>query len=300
MSLRLRLLNRFLRIFVKRRLARMRDPQKARRDLERAARLLFRAPPLSLILPIKTTGELPALWISNRPSRLAKRRPVILYVHGGGFVAGSPQAHAKMLARLSRLSAMEVFAPTYRLAPEHPFPAAVNDVNEAYNHLISKGYDPDDIILGGDSAGGTLALGLLARLCQEGRPPRGLFAFSPLTDFRFESRSFDENARRDPLLPSSGKERLRDMYLNGHSPQDPRVSPILATFPAPPPVFLQLSSSEILKDESFNMAERLRDFGGAVSIDEWSDAPHVWVLFDGLLPEAREALRRVADFLRAL
>ncbi len=287
-------------MFIKPRLARMRDPQTARRDLERAARLLFRAPPLSLILPIKTKDNRPALWVSNRPSRLARDRPVILYVHGGGFVAGSPQTHAKMLARLSRLSGMAVFAPTYRLAPEHPFPAAVNDIDQAYNHLISKGYQPHDIILGGDSAGGLLALGLLARLCGEGRPPRGLFAFSPLTDFRFESRSFDENARRDPLLPSSGKERLRDLYLNGHSPEDPRVSPILATFPGPPPVFLQLSDSEILKDESFNMAQHLRSFGGDVTLDAWHDTPHVWVLFDGLLPEARRALERVAGFLRTL
>ncbi len=299
MSLRLRLLNLFLRLFVKPRLGRLRDPEEARRHLNRTARLVFRTPPLSLMLPVAFANGKTALWIANRPTRLpTTRRRVILYIHGGGYVAGSARTHAKMLARLSRLCGMEVFAPTYALAPEHPFPAGLKDVENAFSHLNAIGYAPEDIILGGDSAGGGLAFALLSKLCLQGRPPRALFALSPLTDFRYKGDSFVENATRDPLLPASRKEMVRDMYLNGHSPEDPQVSPLLAEFPSPPPVFLQFSTAELLRDDSRRMATRLRSLGGQVTEDAWADTPHVWVLFDGLLPEARQALERIAAFVQ--
>jgi len=222
-------------------------------------------------------------------------------LHGGGYIAGSPRTHAKMLARLSRLTGLEVIAPWYRLAPEHPFPAAFNDAHAAFEALLARGYSASDIILGGDSAGGGLALALLGAICAEGNPPRGLFAFSPLTDTRSLSPSFSENEHRDPLLPASQKELIADMYLAGHSPLDPRCSPILASFSTPPPpVFLQYSESEILRDDSRRMAEHLRQAGGYVPLDEWRDPPHVWVLFDGLVPEARIALNNVAEFVGKL
>lgn len=302
MSLRLTLLNLFLRTMVKPRLRRLSDPLKARHDLERAAHWFFRATPLSLTLPVTLATGIPALWVINRPSRLSQSQPqpVILYLHGGGYVAGSPRTHAKMLARLSRLTGMKVLAPAYRLAPEHPFPAGFEDANAAFKALLQQGYRPGDIILGGDSAGGGLALALMAELCAEGFRPRALFAFSPLTDMRFTGASFSENARHDPLLPPGGKTCITEMYLAGHSAEDPRASPLLAHFHTPPPVFLQYGESEILRDDSRNMAAHLTAAGGRVVLDEWDGPPHVWVLFDGLIPEAREALRRVAAFLASL
>ena len=301
MSLRLRLLNAFLRIAVKPRLARMRDPLKARQDLERSARFLFRAPPYSLTLSTQLENGRSALWISNRPGSRDRKKQVIFYLHGGGYVAGSPTTHAKMLARLARLTGLQVFAPAYRLAPEHPFPAAFEDAEFAFQALVAKGYDPSDIIIGGDSAGGGLALALMAGLCAKGTPPRAVFAFSPLTDMRFQSPSFESNSDRDPLLPAAQKTLIKDMYLGAQGPEDARASPLLARFACPPPpVFLQFSETEILRDDSLRMADHLQQAGGAVTLDQWSEPPHVWVLFDGLLPEARTALERVAGFINRL
>ncbi len=302
MSLRLRLLNLFCRLAVKPRLRRMTNPVRERLVFERAARWVFRATPLSLILPIKLPGGLPALTIRNRPAtrHAGPGSPVILYFHGGGYLVGSPQTHAKMLSRLSQLTGLEVLAPSYPLAPEQPFPAGFNAAYTAFNALLEMGYNPADIILGGDSAGGGMALALMAKLCAEGRSPRAVFAFSPLTDMRFSGESFHKNAVNDPLLPAENNALVAKMYLAGHSPGDPRASPLLADFSNPPPVFLQYSTREILCDDSRRMAAHLRRAGGTVVEDEWPDPPHVWVLFDGLIPEARAALKNVAGFIKTL
>lgn len=155
------------------------------------------------------------------------------------------------------------------------------------------------MVLGGDSAGGNLALGLLAALLAEGIRPAGLYAFSPVTDLTFSGASIRENTAADPLLPAARRDDLVQFYLAGARSDDPRASPLLAAFPAPPPVFLQFSKTEILADDSRRIAEKLRAAGGAVTLDPWPDAPHVWVLFDGLVPEAREGLKRVASFVNA-
>lgn len=309
MSLRLKFLNIFLKIAVKPRLRHLKDPTKARQDLERAARWVFPSVPMTLTLPIKLRvslgKEVSALSIRNRPTLMAtkpgKPRPIILYIHGGGYLAGSPRTHEKMLARLSRLTNLEVIAPWYRLAPEHPFPAAFNDIYTAFEALLQKGHQATDIVIGGDSAGGGLAFSLMAKLCAEGTPPRALFAFSPLTDMRFMGDSFVYNAKSDPLLPMEKQGLVTRMYLAGNSPEDPRASPLLADFPTPPPpVFLQFSKTEILRDDSLRMADKLRKIGGQVDLDIWENPPHVWVLFDGLLPESRIGLNHVANFIKSI
>ena len=302
MSLRLKILNTFLRAAVKPKLRRLKNPHKARRDLEHGARWFFRRAPLTTTLKITLADGLRALSIRNNSLTSASpKQPIILYLHGGGYVAGSPRSHAKMLGRLSLLTGLEVIAPWYKLAPEHPFPAGFNDAKDSFNALVSKGYAPNDIILGGDSAGGGMALALMADLATKGQKPRALFAFSPLTDMRFHGASFTENETNDPLLPAAQKDLIRTMYLDGHPPEDPRVSPLLAEFQTtPPPVFLQFSESEILRDDSLRMAAHLRAAGGIVTLDPWPDTPHVWVLFDGWLPEAREALQRTADFVKTV
>ena len=300
MSWQLTLANAWMRVGVKPVLAHMHQVRLARALLDRVAPKLFRAPPLSLYRWEHLTPDLRALRISNRPgSHPPKPGKVMLYFHGGGFIAGSPLTHRHMLARLSRLTRVEVVAPRYRLAPEHPFPAAFEDACDAFDALMAQGYKPEDIILGGDSAGGSLALAVLARLTAEGCAPRALFAFSPLTDMSFSGESFRANAATDPCLPASRSGLLSDWVLAGADPTDPRISPLFAAFAAPPPVFLQFGDTEILRDDSRRMAAHLRAAGGEVTCDEWANCPHVWVLMDGLVPEAREALTRVAGFVNA-
>lgn len=301
MSLRLRLLTALARGVIKPMVAHAPEPVGLRARFERVAGRVFRFPPDSLVRETTLAPDLPALAISNRPgSHPPRAGKLVLYFHGGGFVAGSPRTHAALLARLARLARVEVVAPSYRLAPEHPFPAAPDDARAAWDALIARGYNAADIVIGGDSAGGNLALGLLAGLLADGQRPAGLFAFSPVTDLTFSGATLETNAGRDSMLPVSRTDDLLRYYLPDAPADDPRASPLFAQFPDPPPVFLQYSATEILADDCRRIADRLRASGGEVTCDEWPDAPHVWVIFDGYLPEAREGLKRAAGFVSRL
>jgi acetyl esterase/lipase len=301
MSWRMRILLWLSRTFAKRQLAGVPDPLPLRPMFDIQARWIFRLPPYTLIRRIALAPQLPAIVVSNRPgSHPVRSRKVLLYLHGGAFIVGRPENFAGLMARLSRLTRTEVVAPDYRLAPEHPFPAAVEDARAAWAGLIARGYAPADIVIGGDSAGGNLALGLLAKLLGEGARPAGLFAFSPVCDLTFAGPSIALNATTDAILPAERRDELMGYYLGGASPGDPRASPLMAEFTNPPPVFLQFAETEILADDSRRMAAKLRAAGGEVTLDVWPDAPHVWVLFDGYVPEARAALLRVAGFVNAL
>ncbi|WP_289042788.1 alpha/beta hydrolase [uncultured Aliiroseovarius sp.] len=298
MSLRLAAAKLLSRYLLKPRLRRLNNPVTARREFEFAADWFFRAPPFAWYREVALTDDLDVLWIETRP---ATRPPpddqVILYLHGGGFTAGSPWTHRKMLARLSWLTGRRICAPNYRKAPEHPFPAAVQDCEATYKALIEAGYLPKNIIIGGDSAGGGLTFSVLACINGQLPLPRAVFAFSPIVDLRFRSPSFEENRHKDSLLPFERRDLVVDNYLRSASADDVAASPILHDFNAPPPAFFQFSSTEILRDESLRMADRLRAAGGMVELDEWPDAPHVWVILDGWVPESRTALTRAADFI---
>jgi len=293
MSLRLRLFNAVSRLLVKPLLRRQKRPNRARRDFARTARLLFRKAPFTALLPDNTQ---PGTWIwSGKP----RRRQVLLYLHGGGYIVGSPATHAAIVSRLCRATGLRALVPDYRLAPEHPFPAAIDDARAAWDSLIDRGYRHGDILIGGDSAGGGLALALLAELCQNGTPPRAVFAFSPWTDLTLSGASLAENAQSDAFFPVERIGELRDMIIGGAAPDNPRLSPLFADYPNCPPVFLHCSAVEILRDDTTRMAARLAEFGANVSNDVWPDPPHTWHLFDQLLPEARVALRQTAGFMLA-
>lgn len=289
-SRRLTLLNFCLRWLVKPRLALNRNPQTARREMARTARLIFRSPPYMLSL-----ADADFEWVSVGPCH---PRKVILYFHGGGYVAGSPATHRAMLARLSKLSGLRVALPRYRLAPEYPAPAAFEDACRAHGDLMSKGFAAQDIILGGDSAGGGLALALLAHLTNTSGAPAAAFFLSPWTDLTLSGASLLRNAKRDVLLPVRRMEELIDMVKGECARNDPRLSPLFARFENPPPVMIHASKTEILWDDSRRMAERLRDCGGRVILQTQEDAPHVWPIFDGYIPEARATLREIAGFLK--
>lgn len=292
MSRRLRLLIFLMRALVRPRLVRTLTPQAARRDLDFAGRHIFRAPPFLLHL----TG--PAFdHISVGPLREDR---VILYLHGGAYVAGSPTSHAPLLGRISRLSGLAVAAVRYPLAPEHPAPAQFDAAVAAHAALLECGHAPGQIILGGDSAGGGVALALLADLCRRGKHPAGLFAFSPWTDLAMTGASLVENAAADPVLPVQRMQEIVAQLQGALSVTDPRLSPLYAAFDRPPPVFLQVGSTEILRDDSRRMAQVLESAGGRVTLQEWPAAPHVWQMLDGHVPEARAALVELAGFLHGL
>ena len=288
-----------MRLLAKPYLAHVKDPAHARTSFERTARFCFKTPPYSLFLPDQYRCDdqsRSALWVSS--GRRATRRRVILYLHGGGYLAGSPHTHRAMTARLSRLTGLAVFAPSYRLAPEHPYPAALNDASAGFAALEARGYHHGDIVIGGDSVGGGLALALLSQLCRAGQPPRATFIFSPWTDLTLSGRSLVSNRKSDPILPVARIEEMRNYYARDSDPRDPGMSPLFASYPACTPVLIQVSGTLILRDDSVRMTARLRQQGAHVSLDEWDDAPHVWHLLDGWLPEARAALTATAEFIR--
>lgn len=291
MSLRLRMLLWAMRCFVKPHLARVPTPQHARAQLDFWT-MFLRPPPFLLHLPGK--GRLPLHQISV--GKVSEDR-VVLYFHGSGYVAGSPATHAAMLGRISKLSGLRIFAPAYRLAPEYPAPAAFEDARTAYGALLEQGYLPEQIILGGDSAGGGLALALLADLCVRHLQPAAVFVFSPWTDLASTGQSLRTNADSDPLLPVARMEEMVGLVSGQLNRTDPRISPLYAEFQNPPPVLIQVGSSEVLYDDSHRIVARLKSFGGQVVFSEWKDVPHVWQMFDGYIPEARTALREVADFV---
>ncbi|MCP3968844.1 MAG: alpha/beta hydrolase [Rhodobacteraceae bacterium] len=293
MSIRLRLFNLTSRLTVKPLLRWQTDVGLARRSFARLTRVLCRVPPYTAQLPDRF---IPGDWIWSRPRRT---RDAMLWLHGGGYIVGSPETHRAMVARLARLTGLRVLVPDYRLAPEQAFPAAFEDAVAAWDSLVMRGYAPDRIVIGGDSAGGGLALALAAHLCGKGTPPGAIVAFSPWTDMTLSGASLAENAKYDVFFPAHRVAELRGMVDGGADPKDPRLSPLFADFPACPPVLLQCSGSEILRDDTLRMADRLRVAGAEVSLQVLPGAPHVWQLFDGLVPEARQSLRAAAGFIAA-
>ena len=293
MSWQLRALRVFLRSAVRRSLRRQPDSISARRWFERGAWLNARGRPW-VGLPADLLADVPALWTAPQAPQM------ILYFHGGGYVMGNPRTHAALGLYLTRKTGLPVCLPDYRLAPEHPFPAAFNDALAVWDALAARGIKARDIALGGDSAGGGLALALLGHLCATGRDvPACVFAFSPFTDLTLSGASIRENAAREILLPVERLQTLRTRVLQGADPADPRISPLFADFPNAPPVLIQVARYEILRDDSRRMADRLRAQGGQVTLQEGGNLPHVWQYFHGWLPEARKSLTDTAAFIRA-
>lgn len=244
---------------------------------------------------VRRTAGAELHWIAV--GRTAPRR-VIFYVHGGAFVAGSPRGHGPMLARIARLSGVEVCAPHYRLAQVALFPAALDDVRAAWGALMSLGYRPEDVVLGCDSAGGALAFALLAERLAAGERPAGVFAFSPWVDMTLSGESLARFGPGDPLLPIERIAELRDLYLDGSDPANPAASPLFAEFPDPPPALIQVGAEEALLSDAERLADRLRAAGGEVTLDPWPGCLHVWQMTDGWVPEARAALRDVGRFVQ--
>lgn len=295
MSWQLKAMRVFLRQIARRSLGRQPDSIAARAWFERGAWLNARGRPYLNFTPDQF-DEIPALW-TTKPDPGTR---FILYFHGGGYVMGNPRTHAALGGYLARKSGMPCLLPDYRLAPEHPFPAAFDDALALWHALMARGYRANQIALGGDSAGGGLALALLGHLCAQELPrPACVFTFSPFTDLTCSGASIRDNAKSEILLPPERLEQLRNRVLAGADAADPRISPLFARFRGPPPTLIQCARTEILRDDSRRMADHLRAEGAEVTLQEWGNLPHVWQFFHGWLPEARKALNDTAAFIRA-
>jgi len=224
---------------------------------------------------------------------------VILYFHGGGMVLMSPKTHRALTIEIAQLTKMRVLSVDYRLAPEHPFPAPLEDCVNAYKWLLSQGIKTENIVIAGDSAGGNLTLTTLIKLRDEGIPlPAGAVALSPGTDYTGNSKSFYENAKTDPILADRGVFWWTTAFLAGADPNNPLISPVLADLTGLPPILIQVSTSEMLYDHSTRFIERAKAAGVGATLQEWKDTIHVFQGF-GLydLPEAKEAINKIGEFV---
>ncbi len=229
----------------------------------------------------------------------ASPQPTVYYLHGGAYVACSPATHRPFTSALSRAAKARVFALDYRLAPEHRFPAAVEDAVAGYRWLLKQGIDPRQIVIGGDSAGGGLALATLVALRDAGDPlPRAAFLLSPWTDLAATGRSLETNNEADPMFYGDGVGRMAQVYLGNASPHDPLASPLYAELAGLPPLLIYAGSTEVLLDDSVRLAERARQAGVTVDLRVRERMPHVWPIFVAFkLPESYQALGEIAQFI---
>ena len=242
-------------------------------------------------------GGIPAEWIAA-PGAVQDR--VILYLHGGGYVIGSINTHRAMIARIARASNARALAIDYRLAPEHPFPAAVDDATAAYKWLLAEGYEPGKIVIAGDSAGGGLTLAALVALRDSGVPmPAGAVPISPWTDLEGTGESVRSRAAKDPMVTQANLAESAKQYYGAHDPKNPLVSPLHANFRGLPPMLIHVGDAEILLDDATRVAERAKLAGVKVELEVWDDMIHVWHVFAKLLPEGQQAIDKIGKFVIA-
>jgi epsilon-lactone hydrolase len=239
-------------------------------------------------------------WIRPVAPTHPARSRCILYLHGGGYVAMSPRTHRSLTSRLAIWSDSSLFALDYRLAPEYPFPAALEDAMAAFRALVARGNAPAQIIVAGDSAGGGLALALLIALRDLGEPlPAGAVLFSPWTDLAATGQSAIDNNEKDPLIYRSGMAGLASHYLGTTPATHPLASPLYADLTGLPPLAVQASATEILLDDSRRVIANALQAGVPATLQLWPNTPHGWQVFAPILPEGSSALRDAAAFIRA-
>lgn len=240
-------------------------------------------------------GGVPALYSATGPAGAG----ALLYLHGGGYVAGSARGYRGLAANLGRAAGVETYAIDYRLAPEHPFPAAVDDASTAYRALIEQGIDHGRIVIAGDSAGGGLTVSTLLKLRDEGvQLPAAAVVFSPWADLACDSATMEGKSAEDPALTPEGLREMAGLYAPGGDRTHPLASPVNADLAGLPPLLIQVGSAEILLADAEKLAERASLAGTSVQLEVWPGMVHVWQAFAFMLPEGRAALDQAGGFLR--
>lgn len=220
--------------------------------------------------------------------RGADRRRALLYHHGGGHTFGSPLSHRHLVARLAEAAGVTAFNMFYRLAPEHPYPAGLDDAVRNYRFLLDQGFAPHDVVVGGESAGGNLTAALLLRLRELGLPPpAGGYLLSAWLDMTQSGESYEARAPHDPMLTLAAMDGCAQAYCAGVArPDDPLVSPLKADLAGLPPLFIQVGGDELLLSDSLDFTRRLALAGGEVRLHVWREMIHAWPLFHPGLPTA--------------
>jgi monoterpene epsilon-lactone hydrolase len=290
-SLRAHLLVRFLKLTVKRRLARAHDLAAERKTTNR----VWFGAPKGVAIRAEALGGVAGEWLRTG----AGTGPTLIYIHGGAYVMCSPATHRPLTGAFAE-AGFAVYAPDYRLAPEHPFPAALDDVVAVYRALLDRGTAPSRIVLGGESAGGGLVLALLLRLRAQNLPlPAAAVVFSPWTDLAATGPSLRTNSGRDAMFDGSTVASTAELYLGEALSTDPLASPLYGDFAGLPPLLIHVGADEVLRDDSTRLAERAEAAGLDVTLKIWPVVPHGWQVFQALIPEARRSVAEAAAFLHS-
>jgi epsilon-lactone hydrolase len=264
-----------------------------RQQLEDQAKLAPLAPDIRC-KPV-AADTVPCEWVLA-PG--ADQRTAVLYLHGGGYYRGSLNTHRELCSRLSRAAGAAVLNVGYRLAPEHPFPAALEDALAAWRWLTGMGVPHGRIVAAGDSAGGGLAVALMFVLRDRGEPlPGAGVLLSPWTDLEQTGPSIRARQAADPSLTKAYLDRFAAAYLDGAPVRDPRASPLYGDVNGLPPLLIQVGTAEILEDDAVRFADKVRGAGGQVALERWPDMIHVWHRYAARLPEAQAAIDRIGAFV---
>lgn len=269
------------------------DLQRQRRGHELLGRLI--TPMIGMTWEPFDLDGVPAAW--TRPDRGHDRRHAILYCHGGGYTSGALNYARILSSKLSHVTGYGVLSFQYRLAPEDPYPAAIEDGMKAWDYLMHQGYGARDVVIAGDSAGGNMALCLTARLKEQGRLlPRSLILMSPWTDMSAQGRSYEEKAEVDPMLTREYIHAVRGAYAGAEADfLDPHLSPLYGSLKGFPPALVQVGSNEILLSDSIRLRDRLVMAGVPCRLEVWRDMWHVFQLFP--VKQAGEAMDAIGHFL---
>lgn len=292
-SLRARIVRWLTGLYFKRIDAKKANVHAMRRRWHALSRILWTA-----IGVRKQSGEvhgLEALWL--RPKR-APERKLLLYLHGGAYIMGNIATHRQLVSHIARAANVHTLLPEYRLAPEHPFPAAVDDAVGLYQGLLADGYAAKDIAIAGDSAGGGLTMATLLSLRDAGEPlPAAACLLSPWLDLAATGASMGTHAQRDPWFKPQDIPLVASYYCNENQIRDPLVSPVYGDFARLPPLYIQVGEEEILLSDSTRAAEKADAAGVDCMLEVWPGMWHVFQMFVHLMPESPAAIRKIGVFI---
>jgi monoterpene epsilon-lactone hydrolase len=246
------------------------------------------------IIPVNS-ASVPSEWMVPPQAPLDR---AILYLHGGAWFMGSTATHRGLVSRITYESGIRALSINYRLAPEHPFPAGLEDCEIAYEWLQQNGIPASKIVIAGDSAGGNLTLALLVKLRDAGKPmPAAAVALSPATDLAFSGKSMSTRLQIDPIFANMKPNTTIEDYITDHDPHEPLISPLYADLHGLPPILIHVGDHEILLDDAKRFGERAREAGVEANVVIWPGMFHVFQIYTPILPEARLAVRQIADFV---
>lgn len=294
-SLRSKILDVYLRYAMKSRPLHLLPPQVLRAGADRVGYLTVRNPKhIAAVNEAGFKGE----W--HKPETHCEERAAILYFHGGGYYFGSPTSTRGLTFGLAKHSGAPVFSVDYRMAPEAPYPAALDDAVAAYNYLLGAGYRASKIIVGGDSAGGGLALAMMIALQRAGLPlPAGATLYSPWTDLAATGATLDFNEKSDVMFKKEYLVEGAKKYYCENDPKDPLISPLYADLLGLPPLLVFVSDDEVLLDDSLRLVEKARAAGVETKLIREPGLAHVWPMFHPLTPESIRAVKQSAAFIKS-